>query len=449
MLKGFVNNPIYNKNPYILFFPFFVLYIILILIFSKTGFGGDETRYITFAENLTQGFYSPPGPAFDLGNAPGYPIILAPFVALDLPVIFIKLLNALFYFLSIVFLFKSLVQIVSFKFSILFSIIWALYPTFYELITYILPDVLAVLLITLFVFTTLKSFKNRDNKHLKYIIYSGLILGYLTLTKPIFGYVVLFMLAVILILILFTKHRISYQKSAVIFIIALFINIPYLAYTYQLSGKLFYWSSFGGNNLYWMTSPFESEYGDWMGFPPDSNNIYRIYGSDKIIKSNHQKDFDEILSNVDVQKANIYNGTIEYNLTKGFSQDDIFKKIAVRNIKSHPGKFIRNCFSNMGRMIFNYPYSYAPQKPSTLLRLPVNGVLLVVVLFSLLPTLINWKKIIFPIRFLLFFILIYFGGSIFGSAEIRMFLLVVPVLLVWIAYILPKTFRLRLNWNDK
>src|SRR5690606_35505162 len=133
-----------------------------------------------------------------------------------------------------------------YKFSIIFSIIWAIYPTFFELITHILPDILAVLLITLFIFTTLKSFKSTGNKNLRYILYSGLIVGYLTLTKPIFGYVVLFMLAVILIMILFSKKRKPYQKSALIFIIALFINIPYLAYTYQLSGKLFYWSSFGG-----------------------------------------------------------------------------------------------------------------------------------------------------------------------------------------------------------
>ena len=100
-------------------------------------------------------------------------------------------------------------------------------------------------------------------------------------------------------------------------------------------------------------------------------------------------------------------------------------------------------------MIFNYPVSYVPQKPSTLSRLPINGILLVVTLFCLIPTLINWKSILYPIRFLLFFIIIYFGGSILGSADIRMFLLVVPVLLFWIAYILSKSIQVRLNWNQK
>ena len=436
------------KSPYILFLPFLILYVFLILIFSESEFVGDESRFIMFAQNLTNGFYSPAPPATDLGNSPGYPLILMPFVALNIPLIFIKLLNAVFYYFSIVFIFKALSQIVSYKFSIVFSFLWAIYPTFYEIMIYIFTDVFAVFLLSIFLLNTLKIFKNNFNK--KYIIYSGLTLGYLILTKPIFGYVLLCMVAGILLLLLFNRKNQNHHKSLAVLIIAFLINIPYLAYTYQLSGKMFYWSSFGGNNLYWMSSPFESEYGDWMGFPAESDDIHRIEGSEKIINSNHQKDFDELLSNKEVQKANINsNGYIEYNLTKGFVQDDLFKQIAIKNIKSKPIKYIQNCISNIGRMIFNYPVSYVPQKPSTLSRLPINGILLVVTLFCLIPTLINWKSILYPIRFLLFFIIIYFGGSILGSADIRMFLLVVPVLLFWIAYILSKSIQVRLNWNQK
>jgi hypothetical protein len=56
--------------------------------------------------------------------------------------------------------------------------------------------------------------------------------------------------------------------------------------------------------------------------------------------------------------------------------------------------------------------------------------------------LMNWRKIIFPVRFLLFIVLLYLGGSVFGSAEMRMFTKIVPVLLIWIAFIIQNTVKI-------
>ena len=140
-------------------------------------------------------------------------------------------------------------------------------------------------------------------------------------------------------------------------------------------------------------------------------------GSEVVITKRHQNDFDEILKNEEVKRSNIQNGVTQPNLTKGIIQDDLFKEIAVNNIKSHPMKFLENCISNAGRMFFNYPASYVLQKPSTLRRLPINGTLIILSLFCLIPTFLNWRKIFFPVRFFLFFAFLYFGGSILGSAE--------------------------------
>ncbi|MGH2563534.1 MAG: hypothetical protein ACRDE5_03410, partial [Ginsengibacter sp.] len=83
-----------TKNPWLLFAPFLALYIIVVLIFHKPGTFGDEGRYLMFANHLIHGFYSPLPPNIDLGNGPGYPLILTPFVALQVPLICITLLNA-------------------------------------------------------------------------------------------------------------------------------------------------------------------------------------------------------------------------------------------------------------------------------------------------------------------------------------------------------------------
>ncbi len=249
-MTAIIKNIKTSRNPFILFLPFLILYVTLILIFATNESNGDEGRYLMYAQNLTQGFYSPPPPAIDLGNGPGYSLLLAPFVALNLPLIFLKLLNAIFYYLSTVFLFKSLQQIVSFRFAIILSLVWALYPIFYEYMTNILPEIFAASLIPLLLFTTIKAFKiDNSNKVRKYIFFAGFTFGYLALTKPIFGYVLMFMIAGILLLLIINRRNINYKKSFGILIIALLTTIPYLTYTYHLSGKIFYWSSFGGNQF--------------------------------------------------------------------------------------------------------------------------------------------------------------------------------------------------------
>jgi 4-amino-4-deoxy-L-arabinose transferase-like glycosyltransferase len=420
--------------------------VILILIFSPDQHFGDEPRYLFYAKNLTQGYFSPSYPHIDLGNGPGYPIVISPFVALNAPLLFLRLLNPIFYYFSIVFLYKALKNVVSPKFTFVFSLIWALYPNTLEELPRALPEIFATSLISVFIYCIIKGFDKTNTRQIRYLIASGLTFGYLILTKPIFAYVMLFLFFFILILWFFKRRNKDYKNSLVVIIIAFILNIPYLAYTYSLTGKLFYWSSFGGNNLYWMSSPYPEEYGSYYRFPFRASDD-RIPGSEKIIARHHQKDFEEMLKNPEVRKANIINGDIQQDLSNGITQDDLLKEMAIENIKAHPFKFMQNCISNAGRMLFNYPAAYVLQKPSTLSRLPINGTLLVFIGFCLIPTLINWKRIFFSIRFLLFFSLLYFGGSLLGSAEPRMFTKIVPILLIWIALILLKAVKVKLKFD--
>lgn len=92
-----------KRNPFLLFSPFLLYYVYYILKHKWPVLYGDEPRYIGFAVNLLHGFYSPPAPGINLWNGPGYPIVLMPCAALHLPVIFYLLLNALFYYFSIIY----------------------------------------------------------------------------------------------------------------------------------------------------------------------------------------------------------------------------------------------------------------------------------------------------------------------------------------------------------
>ncbi|MEI9958245.1 MAG: hypothetical protein WDM90_18515 [Ferruginibacter sp.] len=141
---------------------------------------------------------------------------------------------------------------------------------------------------------------------------------------------------------------------------------------------MFYWSSLGGNNLYWMSSTDEQEYGDWFAGPgevtdPNEKNK-NVKDFEEIIRLKHKDDFAEISK---------YHGT---------AKDDVYAKFAIRNIKAHPIKFLQNCFSNLGRFFFNYPYSYKLQNPGTLLRLPFSGTLFICMLFCIVQHLKTGKK---------------------------------------------------------
>jgi hypothetical protein len=418
-----------TRNPFILFLPFLILYILIVISFPTNGTSGDEERYLYFAHNLINGYFSPPIPHIDLGNGPGYPIILIPFVVFHLPLISITLLNAILYYLSIVILFKALLELIPFKLALIISLFWALYYNSYQNIPQILTEVFTSSLICFLLYFVIKAFNlPSSNKEKLYVVLSGVVIGYIALTKPIFGYVILFVLPVLFILWLIKRKSGSYKKSLIIMVIAFITTVPYLLYTYHLTNRLFYWTSVGGNNIYWMTSPYENEYGSWISYPVDSINDF-IPGSKIKIDSLHKMDFRRLPN------------------FKGLQQDDILKKIAVNNIISHPIKFIENCISNAGRILFNFPFSYKAQSSRTLLRLPLTGTILVFLLFCIIPTILNWKKVDYSIRFLLLFAFVYLGGSIFGSAETRMFTVVVPILLCWIAYILQRTVKVKVRFD--
>ena len=74
----------HQVNIMVKFLPLLVLYLILICTFAKDSFHGDEADYVRFAKNLSHGYYSPPD-MVDLWFGPGYPLVLLPFVLLDLP----------------------------------------------------------------------------------------------------------------------------------------------------------------------------------------------------------------------------------------------------------------------------------------------------------------------------------------------------------------------------
>jgi 4-amino-4-deoxy-L-arabinose transferase-like glycosyltransferase len=411
---------------------------------------GDEPRYIYYANNLLKGYYSTPSPNIDLSNGPGYPLLLVPFLWLKIPYFFISLLNVILHYLSVILLYKALLLITSRKISLFFGLFWALNYNVYAFIPMILTEILSSFLITLLVFSMLKSFYTENKKESKvYLFISGFSMGYLILTKTLFFYVLAFMIVGYGLLWVIKDRKLNYHSSVLVPFIAFLVIAPYLVYTYTLTGRIFYVTN-KASNIYWMSTPFEGEYGDWFETPwadnkslPKNQTQYKyalpfqpinpssnIRYNENRLKLNHLRDYEELVK------------------LQGVKRDDCFKRLAINNIKTNPFKYAENCIYNSGRLFFNLPYSYKLETPRSLFRFPINGILAILMLFCTFPTIRNWRIIPAPLQFIIVFAILYLGGTILLSAQTRMLGIIVPLLLVWIGYILKKSVVFKVKFED-
>ena len=392
---------------------------------QKNGTEGDEGRYLTYATNLIHGFYSPKDQVY-IWNGPGYPILLMPFIALKSPLLLIKCCNALFQYLSIVFLFKTMIGFVSYRKALYTCLFWGCYYIAFREMSMIYTESFTVFLISIFQYAFIKAFHKEIGR--KYLITAGLLLGYIILTKVIFSYVVLVLLIATSAMYFF-KRNYDIGKTIAIMAIAILTTVPYLIYTYQLTGKLFYYANSGGSSLYWASSPFPGEYGDW------NNDDFTTYcGFDSIVPcnaasfaKNHEPDFQI------------------FRKYTGIEKDQLFKEKAIQNIRHYPFKYVRNYICNAGRMLFGVPQSYFYQRFQNLMRIPPNAIVFTCLLFNYFVSFIRFRKMRFEIVLLVLFSQIYFFGSALLSAEQRQFYVIVPVILLWTAYLLQNFFVIRLN----
>ena len=202
-----------------------------------------------------------------------------------------------------------------------------------------------------------------------------------------------------------------FKYSLQIYLLALCFCLPYLFYTYSLTGKIFYWGNSGGLALYLMSTPHEEEFGDW--FERDS--------------SYHQQVYKELegLSNIE--------------------KDDALKKRALKNIAGHPVKYVKNWMANIGRLWFNYPYSYTAQSLSNYFYMLPNMFIFVLWVLCIYPTYSRRELIPYEIVVLMLFTLISFGGLIPSNGENRYLWPLIPLFMLWISFVLVHILKIEMR----
>ncbi len=215
----------------------------------------------------------------------------------------------------------------------------AFYLPFASVLGVIRVEPLATLCFTLATFFMIRAYRGGLRDH----VWAGLALGALALSRVEYGYVLLAALLLGGLWLLMSRQAVMARRSVTALVVALLVCTPWLVYTYSLTNRPFYWGNSGGLSLYWMSAP--ENLGDYHPKPEVDPRIA------------NDRRFNEVTR------------------LKPLDQDTRLRQIAFQNIRGDPKHYLSNVVNNIGRLVFNSPYSFTNQKASSMLYAVPNALL--------------------------------------------------------------------------
>jgi hypothetical protein len=387
----------------------------MLLLPTAEGWAGDEPVYLGLARNITHGHYrdaSPDGPLNmcfpgwqtpDLWYGPGFPAFLAPLVALDLPVSVIRLVGPLLLLASVFLFYRLLLLTVSRRDAFLGALGLGLFVPFYRYLPFLHSEFLALALASLAMIAI--THVVRSGSRVAGVVAAG-ALAWLALARVAYGWVLTILLAVWLVWWL-VRRTAPARRLVVVHALALALCVPWLVYTQSVTGRPLLWGTSGSLSLYWMSSPYPDDRGDWHC----AVDVFR-----RAWLSPHRPFF---VAHADEPPV---------------EQGRALERQARRNIVDNPAKYVQNLAANASRMLFNAPYSRRPLELRTAVFL-VPGAILVVLLALSVARLAARRRTLPPegAAFALF-AAAAFAVHLPISAYVRMLIPIVPFVLWLIVY---------------
>jgi hypothetical protein len=403
------------SRPILALAPLLVLFVAVSLWFPAHP--SDERGYLTLAHDLVHGEYTGLGwrPASpyaspdpndpDLWFGPGLPLLLAPLVALDLPVELVRLTGPLFLFLAVLVFYGLLQLFVTRGLALVGALSVGLYVPFYSLLPNLHSEPLAILAIVGMLY--LLALYVRTGRWL-YGGGAGVAAAYVALTRVGFGWVLTAML-VLFVGAWLVSRRTALGRIAAVYGIGLALCLPWLAYTHSVTGRAIVWGNSGSLSLYWMSSPYPQDLGDWRG------GAYEVVVSDPRLV--HHRAFFRELSRLDPSE-----------------QNRRLEDAAFRNIREHPAKFAKNVAANVSRMWFDVPFSEKPEHLNVLYYLVPNSLILWSLLAGAIVLVARRSRLPAEMAGFAAFAAIGFGLHAVLAAYPRMLMPLIPIALFFVVY---------------
>lgn len=398
----------------VLFTVLLVIYAVLAVALHSTNFIWDEARYVECAGNLSRGWLASEGNT-DFVNGPGYPLVLWPFVASGASLLFARLVNALLIAAAAVLIRRSVLPYAGEKWALLSALVVALHPNLVRLAPYLMTEPLTTFCIAAFAFTFTTALREPCHS-IRWIAAAAVAFAYLIMTRVIFGHVVLVLFAGSFgAMLLFKSHRIALARTAVISAMAFALCLPYLAYTKKHTGHALCWSTNGGELLYWATSHYPGENGHWFSYD-DATTLPEL-------APNH-KAFIERVNKLSVP-----------------GREAEFGKAAREHIREDPLAVAKNWLCNLSRLAFGFPRSFQVEDITLVPVILFNAPLLFLLGLAMLLSVRCLRDLPAEVLILFCFAAIYLGGSSLASGLPRYFLIITPLLWLFIATVLSRRLK--------
>lgn len=394
------------RSPALLLAPLLLVFVAATLVVPIDDLG-DEAAYQGIAHRILDGDYAaPPGPdaVAYLWHGPGLPLLLAPLVAVDAPSLVMRLLlGALPLFLAVL-LFERLLRLqVSRRWALAGAAALGLYAPLHSLLPALHKESLSALLVVGTLYFTARYLTERG--WWAHLAGAGLSAGWLILTRLEYGSVAIAALALALVWAAWRRKSTAPRRLALVYCVALLVASPWLVYTYLETEKPLYWGNAGGLSLYWMAPHRAHELGDW-------NSFRTVFERPEL--AHHRVTFARLRGLPPVEK------------------DAALQRIAWSRIRARPARYARNVAANTSRLVFGLPYSFKGPGPVAFMYAAVNLALLAALVLGLV-TMVRRRIPLRPVGVAFAQLAVLsFGVHLFISADPRMFMPVVPMVL-WFA----------------
>lgn len=370
--------------------------------------GGDEVPLLAATHRLLHGSYALVGTMDSskfLWHGPGLPALLAPLVALDVPLIALRLTSPLLMFAAVLMFYRLLRLRLSPRGALIGAYALALYVPAYYVLGTLDKDPLALLLSVVSLDATARYVLSGRRRQ---ALLAGLSLGALAMTRLEYGLVITLTLGAGLgwWLVARLRHRPTRvaRRWTLVCALGLLACVPWLTYTYSLTHHFFYWGNSGGISLYWMSSPDPSQLGSWHA----SHSVFA----------------DPALAG--------YRPFFHHLATLGPVRADLeLRHIALVQAVGHPAKYALNLLANLSRMFFGFPFSFALSAAATAGLILINGTLIAGLVASARPLLRARRRLPPETIPLVLFASLGFVVHVFPSAEPRMLIPLLPVA-IWL-----------------
>jgi hypothetical protein len=250
------------------------------------------------------------------------------------------------------------------------------------------------------------------------LVMGGLALAALAMTRLEYGWAIVALLVVAGTAAL-ARPGAGYGRLAAVCSVAALACLPWLAYTYHLTGRLFYWGNSGSLSLFWMSAPTPDQFGEWHSWRHTLTQAGLAAYRPLFLR----------LTPLDP-----------------LHRDMALQHLAWLQATAHPAKFAVNLAANLGRMWAGLPFSFR-LAPAVLAGLWASNLALLAGLARTAGKAVRARTVRYAAvgadpaaRAFAAFAVAGLAVHLLPSAEPRMMLPLAPVL-IWLAMYRPETRR--------